>query len=181
MDEKRREQIRRIVDNFNGKQVTPELLTAYCERMKVDPITVGQLEDYTYQVNHDNKVQVLLPLILEKVSGLRYKAEFASEKERTAVHEGNDEIRIEITKLLEQHEVPYHLVDTLTKDLAQLIGLTVEQAGTTATNKASGILLHLAKEHFGTKELNMKHVADYAQKIYDEADKKKGKEKSDQK
>lgn len=165
MDEKRREEVARIVAHFRGKAVTQNALTEWCNRNKIEPIVAGDLEDYTYQVEHDEKVEKLYPLILSEVQKLRYAPEFAPEKLRKEIKTGNDEVRVNITKLFEQHAISYRTVDTLGQELGREVGQTIASAGQTAFNKALEVLLLIARDKFGG-EFNMKHAADYAEEHY---------------
>lgn len=174
MDEKRREEVRRIVDRFKGKAISQNVIEEFCNLHKIEPVTVGELSDYIYQVEHDEKVGTLFPLILKELCNLRYQPEFADQKVRKEINERNDEVRVNITKLLEEHAIPYRLVNSLGEELGNFVGGKIASAGQTAFNKALEVMLLLAKDKFG-EEFNMKHVADYAQKIYDEAGKGKKK------
>lgn len=170
MPEEQRATIKKIVDHFRGKPINQNVLTEYCNLNKFEPLTVGEYKDYLYQVEHDEKVMALYPLILAEIQKLRYTPEFATEKERKAVKEGNDEVRVNITKLFEQHAILYRTVDTLGQELGAIIGGTVASAGQTAFNKALEVLMHLARERFGG-EFNMKHAADYAIEVFSKKEK----------
>lgn len=162
MDSKRREEVRKCIDEFRNVAVTDDLLKAFCERHHFDLLTLQDFIDYKYQVEHDEKVQVLFPLILAAVQKIAYIPEFASDKDRKDALQANDEVRVSITKLLEEHAFPYHLVQTSTEELGNMIGRTVSSAGQTAFNRAIQVLNLLAKEKFGGA-FNMKNVADYLQ------------------
>lgn len=180
MTETRRAEVRQIVDEFQDKKVTQDLLTAYCERMKFEPLTLGDFEDYKYQVEHDAMVSVLFPKILAEIQKITYVPEFATEAERKKIRDANDEVRVSVTKLLEEHAVPYRLVSTLTTELGRMVGSTIEMAGTTAFNKSLEVLLHLAHAKFGA-DFNMKHAADYAQEFYSAAEREEKKKMAGQK
>ncbi len=170
MDEARRAEIRRIVDHFRGKPVTQNVIDEFCKRSKITPITVGELKDYIYQVEHDEKVSTMFPLIVAELQKLKYKPEFASEAERKKIDEENDEVRVNITKLYETNAIEYRLVNTLGEELGNFVGGKIALAGQTAFNKALDVMLHITKEKFGG-EYNMKHAADYAEEVYKKAEK----------
>lgn len=174
MTEPQRAEIRNIVDHFRGQKVAQEVLSQYCERMHFEPIVVGDLADYTYQVEHDERVNELFPKILAELQRIKYVPEFADEKVRKAIREENDLVRVSVTQLMEEHAIPYRIVNTLGSELGNIVGQTIEMAGTTAFNKALDVMLHIAREKFGG-EFNMKHAADYAKEIYDAAAKEKKK------
>lgn len=170
MTEQRRAEIRKIVDNFRGKPLNQKTLTAYCERMHMEVLTMGDYTDFAVQVEHDNMVGKLFPQILAEVQKIQYIPEFASEKVRKELHDQNEEVEINITKLLEKHAVSYRLVSTLTDELAGIVGRTIESGGKRGFNKAMEVLMHLARTKF-KGEMNMKHVADYAVEVFDKAKK----------
>lgn len=166
MDEKRRAEIRTIVDFFRGKAVTQDVLKAYCERMHFDPIVVGDLQDYTAQVEHDETVGKLFPLILAELTHLQYNPEFADEAVRRDIVKRNDEVRVNITKLFEEHALEYKFVTSLSEELGNFVGGKIAMAGTTAFNKALEVLLHMAHERFGGN-FTMKNAADYAKEFFE--------------
>lgn len=165
MEETRRGEIAQIVAHFRNKPVNQNAINEYCNLNKLTPIMLGEYKDYVYQIEHDEKVSVLYPLILKELQNLRYVPEFAPEKERKESLEGNNTVRINITKLFEEHAISYRTVDTLGQELGRMTGGTIESAGSTAFNKALEVLLHLANKEFGG-EFNMKHVADYALEVF---------------
>ena len=165
MSEQRREEISKIVAHFRGKAINQNVLLEFCNLNKIEPIVLGDYQDFLYQIEHDEKVMSLYPLILAELQKLRYAPEFSTEKERKEIHKGNDDVRISITKLFEQNAIAYRTVDTLGQELGREIGQTVASAGTTAFNKALEVLLLIAKDKFGG-EFNMKHAADFAEEHY---------------
>ena len=164
MNEQRRAEIRAIVDHFRGKPVNQNVLKEFCNLKKYEPIVLSDLDDYTAQVEHDEVVGKLFPKILEQLQYLRYKPEFANERDRKEVEEQNDEIRVSITKLFEEHALPYRFVNNVAEDLGNFVGGKIAMAGTTAFNKSLEVLLHLAQAHFGG-EFNMAHAAKYAEEV----------------
>jgi len=174
MDEKRRGEIRRIVDHFRGKAINQNVIEEFCNRNKIEPVTLGDYKDFLYQVEHDEKVSVLFPLILAELQKLQYQPEFADQKVRKEIAEKNDEVRVNITKLMEEHAIPYRLVNVIGEELGNLVGGKIASAGTTAFNKALEVMLLMAKERFGD-EFNMKHVAEYAKEKFAKKDTKEEK------
>ena len=168
MEESRRAEIRQIIDHFGGQTPHQKVLDEYCQRMKFEQLVVSDFDDYKYQVEHDTMVSKMFPQILGALQKISYIPEFASESERKKLREQNDNVRVEVTKLLEEHAVPYRLVSTLTNELGRMVGQTIEMAGTTAFNKSLEVLLHLAHQRFGG-DFNMKHAADYAIEVMEKA------------
>lgn len=162
-----------IVARFRNSPLTQDVLNEYCNLHKIEPVMVGDFSDYKYQVEHDERMSKMYPLVLAEISKIRWIPEFAPVSVRKAAKEGNDMVRINIVKLFEEHEIPYRLVDTLGQEMGREVGQTITMAGTTAFNKALEVMLLVAQKEFGG-EFNMKHAADYAIKVVEE---RKGKQK----
>lgn len=173
MDELRRSQVALVAKNFKGQAVSNEVLEEYCKRNKIDPmVTKGQLSDYVAQMEHDEMIIRLLPRLLEALQEYKYVPEYASEAERKALNKANDDLRVKMAELIEEEAIPYRFVSLVGDELGNDIGQLIKSAGTTIFNKTLDVMIHLAREHFG-EEFNSKHARDYAQKIYDDAQKKK--------
>lgn len=161
MNEQRREEIAKIVEHFRGKPINQNVLTEFCNKNKIEPIVIGDFQDFLYQTEHDEKVGKIYPLILAEVQKLVYIPEFASEAERKRMAKENDDVRVRITQIFEEHAIAYRTVDTLGQELGRDVGQVIASAGQTAFNKALEVLLLLAHERFGG-DFNMKHAADFA-------------------
>ncbi len=168
MEETRRAEIREIVEHFGDQKPAQEVLSAYCERMKFEPVMTGDLEDYTVQVKYDELVTRLYPLILAEIQKISYIPEFAGANKRKEIGQANDQVRVNIVKMIEESGVTYLLVDGITKGIAKEVGQIIESAGTTAFNKAMQVLLHLAHTKFGG-DFTMKHAADYTRDVFEKA------------
>lgn len=173
MDEQRREQIQKIVEHFGRKVPNATVLSEYCKRMKFENLVPSDFTDYVAQLNHDEKMATIFPKIMEALQKLTYVPEFASAEYRKKLTQANDEVRVEIVKVLENEGLEYKFTEPTMQELAQTIGGTVSAAGKTAGNKAAEVLMHLALKHFDAKDLTMKHVADYAVEVFEKAEKEK--------
>lgn len=163
MDDLRRAQIEKLVDHFEDRAITQKEIDEFCKNHSIEPVVVrGDLLDYREQVQLDRIVAKLFPKILLESTKLKYVPEFASEKVRKNIEKENDEVRINITKLIEDEGIKYRFVSHVTEELGGLVGNTISQAGTTAFNKAISVMLHLAEKHFGG-EYTMKHAKEYAE------------------
>jgi len=165
MEEKRRAEIASIVEQFKGTAVTDNLLKAHCERQKIEPVTVGEFEDYTVQVEHDAKLANIFGEILKKVQKLRIIPEFASVKLRKEIKDSNNEIEIDIAKLFEAEGIRYNFVSGASEELARVLHAVVSGAGTRIFNKATSALLGIAKEKYGG-EFTTAHSASYYEELY---------------
>lgn len=171
MDDKRRGEIKKIVERFRGEPLTENVLIEFCNINKIDPIPLGEFEDFLFQYETDIKMVALLKEILAALQGVEYEPMFSTSAEQKRIQEKNEEVRIEVAKIIEKHAVAYIMLDKLGHTLGSIIGNVVESAGTTIWNKANMVLKHIAEAHFGGR-FNSKHVADYAEEVY-RVDKKK--------
>lgn len=170
MEEQRREQIQQIVEHFKRKAPNATVLAEYCKRMKFENLVPSDFKDYVAQVEHDEKMAKIFPEIMAALQKLVYVPEFAGAEYRKKLNKENDDIRVEIVKILENHGLEYKYAEPTTQELAQLVGGTISSAGKTASNKAAQVMLHLAYKKFGG-ELTMKHVADYTVDVFEKAEK----------
>lgn len=168
-----RAEMAQIVEHFKGKPRTDDSIREYCNLNKLEYIpTAGELEDLEYQVEHDAKMVTLYKAILAELQNMEYMPELASGKERKRIAQTNENVRIEITKLFENAGVTFRMIDKVANELGGMTGKTIEQAGTTAFNKAMEVLHSIAKERFGG-EFTMAHARDYALELYEKHHAKK--------
>lgn len=170
MDDKRRAEIAQIVAHFRGKAVTQNVINEYCNLNKIDPIVASEFEDYLVQVEHDEKVALIFKDILAELQNLRFVPEFASAKERLEAEKAGEEVSINIAKLFEREGIRYNFVSGTSEEIARALHGVVSSAGTRIFNKATSVLLAIAKERFGG-EFNTKHSADFYEELYAKADK----------
>ena len=168
MNSIQREQVLRIVEHFSGKTVTQDTLDEFCNLHKFEKYSVGQISDYEFQINHDKVIAVIFPLILAEVQKLRYVPEYDTVANIKAIEAQNEEVQIEIAKILEEHAIKYRFVVKMTEDLASLVGRTIEQSGTIIFNRASEVLRRIAHDKYG-EEFNAKHARDYIIKVFEES------------
>jgi hypothetical protein len=176
MNEKRRAEIKIIVDRFRGTAITQNAIDEFCNLNHVETVMAGELSDWIAQVEYDEKIAFLFPLILKELQGIQYQNEFDTEVKRNAVKKLNDEVRVNIVKLLEEHAVEYRYVTKMTEELGGILNHVVTSAGTTAFNKSLEVLMYLARKEFGG-EMTLKHARDFAADVFKKAeiDKNKGK------
>jgi len=173
MDSERKGEIADIVNHFRGKPVTNEVLTEYCNRQKYEPITQGQYSDYLYQIENDEKMAKMLPIVLGYfVEYMTYVGEFGTEAEQKARLEGMNELRVKLVQLLEDNDIPYHWAQKLYEEFGSQMKQVMDSAGHVASVKATEVMLHIAREKFG-EEIHMGHVAGYAKETFDKAKAKK--------
>lgn len=165
----------KMVETFpDAKLVTANALTEYCDRNGIpveDRPDVEQLGDYIYQVDNDRRMVTLYKKVLNALQELEYIPEFEEDKKRRELAQKNDDVSIVILNLFEEAGLPFILIDKIANELGGMTGRTIESAGTRGFNKAMNVLTEIARKHFGG-EVNMLHVRDYVQNLYDEAEAK---------
>lgn len=160
MTDVQREQIRLVVDQFNGKPVNQNALNEFCDRNGIDKFDLGSLEDYTEQVNHDNKISALLSAITPLLQRLKYIPEFAPAKERKDAIQSNNDVEDEIAELIESHGVKYKFLTGANSDISNLLRGTMENAGNMIFNKLSAVIMNVTHDRFG-EDLNTMHIRKY--------------------
>lgn len=181
MNPKRKAEIAKIVAHFRGKNtpVTNELLTEHCNLNKVEPITAGQYSDYLYQIENDEKMAAMLPIVLQLfVDHMSYVGEFGTEKEQQARIDGMNELRVKLVQLLEENNIPYHWAQKLYEEFGSQMKGVLDGAGQVASVKATEVMLHIAREKFGN-EIHMGHVASYAREVFEKKEAEKKEEAED--
>lgn len=175
MNEQRRAEIKNIIEHFRGMQPfgatpTQEAIDKHCQAMRYERITEDNYKDFLAQVEHDEIMSRLLPAILTELQNLVYIHDFDKVEARKQGGEKNEEVRMAIAKLFEDHAVLYRDIETLGRKIGGVLGQVIDSAGISIYNKALQVLFHLARAHFG-EELNMLHVRDYAEKVFKDAKK----------
>jgi len=179
MDDTRRAEIRTIVDHFKGKAVTQDVINEFCKRNKIEAIVASELGDYVVQVEHDEAMERIHTGILAELQKLRFIPEFASKTQRAEGAKANEEVEINIAKLFEIEGIRYNFVSGASEELARKLHGVVSNAGTRIFNKATSVLMELAKDKFGG-EFTTKHSADYWEERYAKHDAKKVEDKKEE-
>jgi len=175
MDDTRKKEVKDIVLHFKDSKigVSESLITEYCNLKKIEPLTPGQLSDATYQYTNDEVMRTLLPKMLALfVENMNYVGEFDAESAHTKESESRRDIKIAMVQLLEEYEVPYHWAQKLLDEFGAMVQGVFASAGQTATNKATEVLLHLAREKFGG-EIHMGNVASYTRELFQKVEKER--------
>ena len=173
----RNTQIGIVFDHLNGKdKPIQDVLTEVSNLKHIDPpVHTNEYADYRYKVETDKKFSVLVPEIMAALGKVRYAPAYMDPEGRKAIIDGNDAVRVEVAQLIEKHGVPYVLLDNIVTDIGGNLQNIIKGAVTTLNNKTGECFMHMARERFGTDDVTMAHIAQYAKEVYDkaEADKKK--------
>lgn len=138
-----------IIAHFEGKLVSPEVLTEYCNLKHYPPITMGEYEDYLFQYQHDARMAKIVPDIMSVLSNVKVAGMFDSDKSKETTNSDNMALAVEICNLLEIHNIEYREVDLITKNLSSLISAIFKSVDVRVGNMASTVLAETATAKFG--------------------------------
>ena len=149
MDNKKRTEVRLLIDQFRDKPFTDEVLKSFCERKGIEFVSKGVLEDYIFEQDHAEKMQKLYPRVLEALKGLQYSPAFVPEEREKEIGKENDKVRETIIGIFEEFAIDYRMLEIETNNIGRLVSNIIEMAGNTLTNKAASVLAQLARERYG--------------------------------
>ncbi len=174
-EDAKRAEIKKIVDHFRGKQVSQNVINSFCNRNKLALIEMGDLDDFIFQVESDEKMGLLITAILKEMQNIKYVPVFVENSLREELEAHNEELRIKLVDIIEAHAISQLQLDTIGNTIASKIGQVIESAGVTADNRATSVMRDMARKHykFGKlREFNSKHVADYIKESFKEENEK---------
>lgn len=139
-----------LMKNFSfHPKVSNAVLKTYCERKKIDFLGEGEYEDHLFQYQHDERAKVIVPQIIEALADYQYPMEYVGDEKREEVKKHNEEIEYKIAKICEDGGIYYREIDVITKNLAEIVGSTIEAAGTRMNNMCALVISTAAQEKFG--------------------------------
>lgn len=159
-----------LVVQFKGVNATDKMVCDFCKRHKMPMTDAGSVEDFIYQQEYDDRMNVVLPLVLKALAKLQYAGEYISETTRKQISEDNDDISREIAQILEDNGILYRemsLLQSLAGDVAKLFS-TAERR---VSNMCATVLAEMAQEKLGDP-LSIKVLADERAMIADRKAKK---------
>lgn len=161
---------------FKGVKANDKMVADFCTRHKIPLTDAGSVEDFIYQQEYDDRLNVVLPLVLKALAKLQYAGEYISKLKRKEIGDANDEISREIAQILEDNGILYRevsLLQSLAGDVAQLFA-TAERR---VSNMCATVLAEMAVEKLGDP-LSIKLLAGERAMIADRKAKRQGLEKS---
>lgn len=141
-----------VLKAFNyAPKVSNMALKQFCERSGYGDYIIGEGEyqDYLFQYQHDVRVGVIVPQVLAILSKYQYQPDFIGEAEAKRIRTHNDDLEWEIAKVCEDAGIVYKEIDTVVKNISQVLSSIVDNAGNRMNNMASVVLATLAKDKFG--------------------------------
>lgn len=139
-----------LVSQFRGMKmkITDKMVVDFCTRLKIPLTDAGGVEDFIYQQEYDERMDTVLPLVLQALAKLKYAGEYISDTKRKQIANDNDDISREIAQILEDNGVLYRelsLLQSLAGDVAQLFA----NAERRASNMCATVLAEMAQEKLG--------------------------------
>ena len=129
MDDKKRAEIMAIIEHFGEETPSSKLIEEFATKNGYEPITASQYEDWVFQIEYDKKVVAFLAEATKLITQVRYTPELASREEKDKIAEINEDLTIEIAKLIEKYEFSYHVINGLGSDIGRLVAGLFESAG----------------------------------------------------
>lgn len=157
----RQTEILEILQNFNfHPRVANSVLKSFCDRKGYEFLPEGEYQDHLYQYQHDQRATVIIPLILQAIQKYQYIPDYIGETKKKEMKTQNEAIEIEIAKLCSANGIQYREIDVLTKNFAQELGSTIENAGTRMSNMCALVISSIAQDVIGT-DMSVKVMEDW--------------------
>lgn len=138
--------IKVLVQEFRGKQFTDEDVVKFCEKAKIETTSAGNVSDYIYQQEYDERMAKVIPLVLGAVAKMNHIGQYVDELEAKTLAAENDDISTEIAKACEENGIEYREIGFL-KELAQDITACLASAESALSNMGARVLSEMAKTH----------------------------------
>ena len=144
-----RKQLLQIVEHFDGKPITNEVIREFCNLHKLDYVSVGVIEDWRFQYGSDKRVATFMPAALAVLMKYKPVPELMGEQERMKIIAENEQLSVEMCKLLEENGILYQEIDLVCKNMGSIAQSIFVDAGSRANNMASTMLAFTAKKTYG--------------------------------
>ena len=149
---------RLLAQEFKGKVFNDKLVADFCTRNKLEVVDAGSVEDFIYQEEYDERMAKVIPLILAKLSTVKYVGMFETEQKKKEVLDFNDNLSAEIAVILEDNGVEYREIGLL-KELYGNIGNIMNSAERRISNMCANTLNEMAMEKLGVKNLTIRDLS----------------------
>ncbi len=144
-----RKQIRQIVEHFDGKPVTNEVVREYCNLHKLEYISAGAIEDWRFQFASDMRVAKFVPAALKVIQKYVPVPELMGEDDRKKLIDQNDLLSVELCQMMSEHGILYQEIDLVCKNIGNVLQSIFNDAAVRANNMASVMLANAAEDKYG--------------------------------
>ena len=163
-----------LAEHFEGKEFNDKLVAEFCINHKLPLTDAGSVEDFIYQKQYDERMNTVVSLVLAEVAKYKYNSEYITDQERKEIMEFNEQITINIAKILEDNGIEYRECGFL-NFVAGEVNKLLASSLTRVSNMCATVLAEMAMEKLGDP-LTIKHLAKERAQI---ADRKAKKEKTE--
>lgn len=153
-----------LVEHFYGKPVTQDVIVEYCNLNHIEAVPLTTYEDFKFQYEHDKRMENLVPAILNAILAYKPLPELIDEAARNTIIKNNEQISMEVCRLMEEYGVLYQEVDIVCEGLKGVVSSILTDASQRASNAGARVLMNLAIEKFGTP-LTLKTLGEAERKI----------------
>lgn len=168
-------QTRELLDVFAGKPVNDDVLKAYCERHKLQVITVERFNELMVQDSYDAKLERFLPTLLTLLAQYQFIRDYISDADKKAKLEANDKLETQACKLMEDCDFTVDELDSLPRDLQNILQLFGVNSLARVNNMVKTMLRFTAAVKYG-EPLSIKALGEGYREAALELGKKEGKE-----
>lgn len=128
-----------------------------------NPILEGEYSDFVYQMKHDERMQAMLPRVIEILSCLKFVPAFVTPEEKKEIDEANQKLAVKICKLAQECEMPYALIETFKEEMGNLLLGPINMACRVMGNTTVQAMLHCMVKKQDTKELTIGDIGRYVE------------------
>lgn len=146
MDHKRKKELIDIVAHFRGKLVSGNAITEYCNLKGYEPISEGELEDFTYAVTMQDRFNEVWPKMVAILGKWKYLGELASDEEQKAQYRA---IEAELLQAMEETGLKVDDVRWLTRELSSVMGILIKNVADGLDDKIMAVQSAWIMEKFG--------------------------------
>lgn len=152
--------ILKIIEHFNAAEgITNSVLLEYCNLEHLPIMTEGEYADWLFAYKFDKRLSEFIPALFVILSKYQNVPELAGEDKRKAITKANEDLSVEVCKLMEDHGVLYQEIELVTKNIASNLSAIMLSAGVRANNMAAELFAFLASEKLG-KPLVLKTIGE---------------------
>lgn len=141
--------MREIVKHFLGKPYTGNAIAEFCNLNHYPAITPGELEDWTFAWEHEQRIVRVIPRVCAELAKWRFNRGLNTPEEMKAIEKENDEVELRICEILEEEGLIYQEIDLFSKMLGNSFMALLDRVGTRLENMTLSIMTDDAKQKYG--------------------------------
>jgi hypothetical protein len=169
MPSERKKELLNVVEHFRGKPVTQDAIVEYCNRRGYEPITLGELEDFTYAVTMKERFNEVWPKMVAVLGKWKYLGELASEEDQKAQYRA---IEAELLQVMEETDLKVDSVRWITRELASVMSILIKNVADGLDDKIMAVQSAWILEKFGKATIGEIPAATWAKECAQLAEKK---------